>query len=214
MEADSMKSVPKLIRRFIAILLLSTILLFFLNIIVLFTLNLKQTPGASPWTTALETAAALKKDTSGEGYVLSETAASELARENAWGILIDNRTHQVVWHTDNLPEDIPLTYSLADIASLTRGYLKDYPTFPGESWDGLVVLGYPKDRYWKHLYPNWDYHFIANLPKYMLNTLLVKASALRKTDCRRNPETAGRRARFHKGNGAVIGTCRKDQPDL
>ncbi len=39
-----MKSVPKLIRRFIAILLLSTILLFFLNIIVLFTLNLKQTP--------------------------------------------------------------------------------------------------------------------------------------------------------------------------
>ena len=64
-----MKSVPKLIRRFIAILLLSTILLFFLNIIVLFTLNLKQTPGASPWTTALETADALKKDTSGEGYV-------------------------------------------------------------------------------------------------------------------------------------------------
>ena len=43
-----MKSVPKLIRRFLAILLLSTTLLFFLNIIVLFTLNLKQTPGASP----------------------------------------------------------------------------------------------------------------------------------------------------------------------
>ena len=175
MEADSMKSVPKLIRRFIAILLLSTILLFFLNIIVLFTLNLKQTPSASPWTTALETGAALQRSAAGEGYVISETAASELARENAWGILIDNRTHQVVWHTDNLPEDIPLTYSLADIASLTRGYLKDYPTFPGESWDGLVVLGYPKDRYWKHLYPNWDYHFIANLPKYMLNTLLVNA---------------------------------------
>ena len=95
-----MKSVPKLIRRFLAILLLSTTLLFFLNIIVLFTLNLKQTPGASPWTTALETGAALQRSAAGEGYVITETAASELARENAWGILIDNHTHQVVWHTD------------------------------------------------------------------------------------------------------------------
>ncbi len=170
-----MKSVPKLIRRFLAILLLSTTLLFFLNIIVLFTLNLKQTPGASPWTTALETGAALQRSAAGEGYVITETAASELARENAWGILIDNHTHQVVWHTDNLPPDIPLTYSLADIAALTRGYLNDYPTFPGESANGLVVLGYPKDRYWKHMYPNWDYHFIANLPTYILNTLLVNA---------------------------------------
>ena len=25
------------------------------------------------------------------------------------------------------------------------------------------------------MYPNWDYHFIENLPRYMLNTLLVNA---------------------------------------
>ena len=56
-----MKSVPKLIRRFLAILLLSTILLFILNIIVLATLSLSQTPGASPWTTARETGDAKKR---------------------------------------------------------------------------------------------------------------------------------------------------------
>ena len=57
-----MKSVPKLIRRFLAILMLSIILLFFLNIVVLITLNLQQTPGASPWTTAVETGASLDRE--------------------------------------------------------------------------------------------------------------------------------------------------------
>lgn len=168
-----MKSVPKLIRRFLAILILSIILLFFLNIVVLITLSLQQTPGASPWATALETGAALQKAEGGDGYILPEDAALLLAREDIWGILIDNHTHRISWHTDNLPDEIPMEYSLSDIASLTRGYIMDYPTFPGESADGLVVLGYPKDRYWKHMYPNWDYHFIANFPKYMLNILLV-----------------------------------------
>ena len=173
-----MKSIPKLIRRFLAILMLSIILLFFLNIAVLIALNLQRTPGASPWTTAAETGAALQKEDGGSGYFLPEDAALSLARENAWGILIDNHTRQVVWHTDNMPDEIPLEYSLADIASLTRGYLMDYPAFPGESGDGLVVLGYPKDRYWKHLYPCWDYDFIANLPKYVLNVLLVNGGLI------------------------------------
>jgi len=173
-----MKSIPKLIRRFLAILLLSTTLLFFLNIIVLATLSLKQTPGASPWTTALQTGAALQRSEQGDGYILPDDNAAELAREHVWAILIDNHTHQVTWHTDNLPDEIPLTYSLAEIASLTRGYVKDYPTFPGESADGLIVLGYPKDRYWKHMFPNWDYDFIANLPKYLLNVLIVNGALI------------------------------------
>ncbi len=170
-----MKSVPKLIRRFLIILLLGTILLFALNILVLFILASRQTPGASPWTTALEIGAALQKTGKGSEYILPEEVSAELAREHAWGILIDNTTHQVVWHTNDLPAEIPLSYSLAEIASLTRGYLMDYPTFTGGAADGLVVLGYPKNRYWKHMYPNWDYHFIENLPRYMLNTLLVNA---------------------------------------
>ena len=169
-----MKSVPKLIRRFLAILLLSTILLFILNIIVLATLSLSQTPVASPWTTARETGDALTKTAAG-GYVLAEDAAETLKSEHVWAIFIDNTTHRVAWHTENLPPEIPMEYTLADTASLTRGYLMDYPTFPAEASEGMVVLGYPKDRYWKHMYPNWDYHFIADLPKYALNTLLINA---------------------------------------
>lgn len=43
--------------------------------------------------------------------------------------------------------------------------MKDpYPTYTGECENGLVVVGYPKDRYWKHMSPSWDYDFIKNAP--------------------------------------------------
>ena len=75
-----MKSVPKLIRRFLIILLLGTILLFALNILVLFILASRHTPGASPWTTALETGASLQKTGKGSKYILPEEVSAELAR--------------------------------------------------------------------------------------------------------------------------------------
>lgn len=37
---------------------------------------------------------------------------------------------------------------------------------------GLLVLGYPKDRFWKHTRASWDYNFIPNLPR---NTIIILA---------------------------------------
>ena len=165
-----MKSIPKLIRRFFSILLLSVLLIFILNIGMLFIFTSGQTSSRSPWTTAIEVAEALQK--SGDGYQLPDASVlEELERDQVWGILIDDTTHQVIWHTDNLPEEIPMEYSLGDIAMLTRGYVKDYPTFPGRTEEGLVVLGYPKDRYWKEMWPSWDYDMIKYLPRTMLVVL-------------------------------------------
>ena len=87
-----------------------------------------------------------------------------LSGENAWAIYIDNDTLEVKWHTENLPDTVPLHYTISDIASLTRGYIDGYPTYTGECENGLVVVGYPKDRYWKHMSPSWDYDFIKNAP--------------------------------------------------
>ena len=87
-----------------------------------------------------------------------------LSGENAWAIYIDNDTLEVKWHTQNLPDTVPLHYTISDIASLTRGYIDGYPTYTGECENGLVVVGYPKDRYWKHMSPSWDYDFIKNAP--------------------------------------------------
>lgn len=166
-----MKSIPKLIRRFVGILLLSSILILIMNFAVLAIITAKQSPNGRPWVTAEEAANALHKTTN--GYVLTEDMSEELASCNAWAMFIDNDTHSVVWQTDDLPDTVPKSYTISDIANLTRGYINDYPTFTGESDTGLMVLGYPKDSYWKSMWPSWDYHLIANFPRIVLVVLAV-----------------------------------------
>lgn len=172
-----MKSVPKLIRRFVGILLLSSILLITLNIVLLFVFTMSQMPNSTPWKTAEQVADALLLTDDGN-YTLTDEMASELEASGIWGILIDNDTRQVVWQTDNLPETIPLSYTLSDIASLTRGYIDGYPTFTGEAPSGLVVLGYPRDSFWKHMWASWDYQLIANLPKTALVVLVINVTVI------------------------------------
>lgn len=166
-----MKSVPKLIRRFVSILLLSFVLLIILNIILLVLLLTSTRPNSYPWKTAKEIADKLSQGD--EGYVLPKEAAIELENSAAWAIFIDNATMQVAWQTDNLPDTVPMSYSISDIARLTRGYINGYPTFTGEAKDGLVVLGYPKDSFWKHMWPSWDLQLIANLPQMVLSALAM-----------------------------------------
>ena len=50
-----MKDITKLIRRFVGILLLSTVLVIVLNIIILAAISASQTANGRPWTTAKET---------------------------------------------------------------------------------------------------------------------------------------------------------------
>lgn len=171
-----MKSMPKLIRRFVSIMLLSSVLIIILNFLLLAAYTVSQMPNAYPWKAAEEVAGNLVQNDN--GYHLSKDMALELRHSDAWAILIENNTMQVVWQTDNLPETVPMSYSISDIASLTRGYIDGYPTFTGESEDGLVVLGYPKDSYWKHIWPSWDYKFIARLPKIFLSVLAMNVTLI------------------------------------
>lgn len=168
-----MKSLPKLIRRFVGILLLSSLLILLLNFVIYAILAISQSPreNHSPYKIAAETGEELQASSS--GYVLSEKMSHKLQENNVWAILIDNDTLQVAWHTPNLPAGIPISYTLHDIANLTAGYLDGYPTYTGENEGGLVVLGFPQHSYWKHMSPSWNYDFIANLPKIALLVLLV-----------------------------------------
>lgn len=166
-----MKSIPKLIRRFVGIMALSTVFLVILNIIFFAIVFVRNASTFSPWDMADHAAAALQL-TDG-GYSISDNVMAELKEENAWAILIDNDTRQVVWRTDNLPNNIPMQYTLSNIAELTRGYVDGYPTFTGEAQNGLLVLGFPKERFWKHTRASWDYNFIANLPKNTIIFLII-----------------------------------------
>ncbi|HCT90754.1 MAG TPA: two-component sensor histidine kinase [Lachnospiraceae bacterium] len=166
-----MKSVPRLIHRFVGILLLSILLLVILNVIFCALVFMRNVSKDSAWETAEQTAAALRM-TDGH-YVLPDSADAGLKEQKIWGILIDEDTHRVVWQTDGLPDSVPRQYTLADIAELTRGYVDGYPAFTGKAENGLLVLGYPKDSYWKHTRANWDYRFIANLPRNLSMGLAV-----------------------------------------
>ena len=163
-----MKSIPKLIRRFVGILTLSIILFVILNVAFFAIVFVRNTSTFSPWDMADNAAAALQL--TDDGYSISDDVIVELKEQNAWAILINNDTRQVVWQTYNLPNNVPMQYTLSDIAELTRGYVDGYPTFTGKAENGLMVLGYPKDRFWKHTRASWDYNFIANLPK---NTIII-----------------------------------------
>ncbi|MDE7310145.1 MAG: HAMP domain-containing histidine kinase [Eubacterium sp.] len=171
-----MSGIVKIIRRCIGILSLSTLFILLLNIALLMSVSARMATNAGPWTTAEETAQELRKQ--GKRYVLSKEQANQLRAEHVWAVLIDNQTLAVQWHTDGLPQEVPLSYTACEIAGLTRGYIGGYPTFTAESDSGLVVLGYPKDRYWKHMFPSWDYQFIKNAPYLALTVVGVNLAAI------------------------------------
>lgn len=113
-----------------------------------------------------------------EGYTLPEEMQEELESKNIWAVYIDNTTLKALWHSDNLPDTVPLEYTASEIASLTRGYIDDCPAFTGTGEEGLMILGYPQKSFWKHMYPSWDYQMIESAPMTVLmvlgrNVLLV-----------------------------------------
>ncbi len=171
-----MKGMAKLIRRCVGILSVSTFLILALNVCLFVAISMRQTANVGPWTTAKETAQELRKEE--DGYVLSRKMEMELASEHAWAIYIDNETLKVKWHTKELPQTVPMSYTASEIAQLTRGYIDGYPTYTGGTEDGLMVLGYPKDRYWKHMTPSWDYDFIKNVPGTFLFVLGINIAAI------------------------------------
>lgn len=157
-----MKSISKLIRRFVGIMILSIVLLILLNFIIMAIAVANQSQKESPWDTANQVATDLRY--TDNGYSLSAEVSAKLKEQDIWAILIANDTQQAIWQTNNLPNNIPTHYTLSDIASLTRGYIDGYPTFTGETESGLLVLGYPKESFWKHTRATWDYQLIYNLP--------------------------------------------------
>ena len=173
-----MNNLPKLIRRFTGILLLSFILLLLVNFVVLAFLMAWQSPSvaSSPYNVAIQTGKAFQA--SENGYTLPEEISTQLKEQNVWAFVVDNDTLQIVWKTENVPDTIPAGYSLSDIADLSVGYLDGYPTYTGSTENGIVVLGYPKDSFWKHTRASWNYNFFAHLPQIIFLFLTVNISVI------------------------------------
>ncbi len=102
-------------------------------------------------------------------YILDEETMKVLKQHNIWAMLIGDHG-KVLWSQD-LPADIPMSYSLKEVALFTRYYLKDYPVYVWEHSDGLVVLGYPKDSYGKYNF-SFSISWVKALP-FRIITLLI-----------------------------------------
>ncbi|MBC3797795.1 sensor histidine kinase [Acetobacterium tundrae] len=103
-------------------------------------------------------------------YYLNETAAAQFDAQYSWAMLI-SQDGNVVW-SKNLPADVPLTYTLTDIATFTRWYLNDYPVSVWESEDGLMVLGEPKGSIWKYPITSTE-ATISQIPSYLGGFLIL-----------------------------------------
>ncbi|MFR4430397.1 MAG: hypothetical protein ACLT4D_14035 [Blautia faecis] len=53
------------------------------------------------------------------------------------------------------------------MASAVRGYVKDYPTVSVGKGADVLLIGYPKNAYWKHMSPMFDYQIIARFPTFL-----------------------------------------------
>lgn len=189
-----MKSLMKIIRRYVvsAAVLVLTVAAF--NLMVLFYIgyqsnrNLNSSDAPFPGEqmndiasefSVLEEEPVSKEDT--VYYQLSKRGYSYLEEYRySWSMLLDEDGN-VVWSWQ-LPEELPRSYRMADVAQFARWYLMDYPVRVWETEENLLVCGYGKDQYVKIqlLYPRKT---IESIPEYLslfvgVNVLLFLVLAL------------------------------------
>lgn len=108
-------------------------------------------------------------------YILNNKCQKDLVTNNIWGIVIDDNGN-VVWK-HNLPKEIPLNYSLQDVATFSKGYIENYPVFTWKQGNDLLVLGYPKNSYSKFMTNYLPLSAIQKTP-FLLLIMLVSNIAI------------------------------------
>jgi hypothetical protein len=81
-------------------------------------------------------------------FIFSDEGKAILSNYNAFAMYIDENG-DVKWECD-LPNDIPKHYSIQQVATFTKWYLNDYPIYVGKKYDGLFIVGCPKNSIWKY----------------------------------------------------------------
>lgn len=142
-----MNNLPKLIRCFTGILLLSFVLLVFANFAILAFLVAWQSPSVadSPYNVAIQAGKAFQISES--GYILQEDISTQLKEQDIWAFVVDNDTLQIVWKTENVPDTIPASYSLSDIADLSVGISMGILLIRAKQKMALSFLDIPKTAF-------------------------------------------------------------------
>ena len=100
---------------------------------------------------------------------LLDNAVQKLRQNHIWAIYL-NADGQCYWSVD-LPDEVPESYTIQDVALFSKGYIEDYPVFVWNTDDGLLVLGYPKDSYTKLTSNYYSISALRRLPVFVLGML-------------------------------------------
>lgn len=78
---------------------------------------------------------------------LSGKVKRVLKQNNIWLMVLDEKGKRI--YAYDLPEGIPSSYTVQEVAVFSKGYLHDYPVFVQSIDQGLLVLGYPIHSFFK-----------------------------------------------------------------
>lgn len=177
-----MKDLLNIYRRYILTAAFISILIFIFNLLLMFLFLLSQfgyKAGEDYRSSRIDSLSDQLTLEQGQ-YVLTENAEKHIDKDLAFAMLI-NQEGQVIW-SRNLPDGIPLSYSLTQVASFTRWYLHDYPVKVYIRPDGLFVAASPRHSMWKYSI-EFKENFLNAVPSYLLlafltNLLLIFAFAI------------------------------------
>lgn len=84
----------------------------------------------------------------GHGYELNGGMQRKLDALGQWAMLLDE-TGKVVW-SHAKPEEIRDSYTMSDVARMSKWYLEGYPVYLRVWEDEIMVTGIPKNSVWKY----------------------------------------------------------------
>ena len=178
-----MNAVQRFFRRYIVSTGGIVILFLTVNIALFFTILIAGSMSGSDAVFSVETFSnhIVWQD---ETWAADDTALSMLQEYTAWAMLL-NEDGDVVWQ-QNLPENLPRSYTSAEVASFSRWYLEDYPVKVWTRADGnLMVVGFPPRTLVKFYYAlEWPYMGVllgGIAAAFIINLLLIIFLILRNT---------------------------------
>ena len=164
-----MKSLLRIIRRYVFAAFFIIILILFLDIAAYIAMFFGLGDDIYGNRSNLITVSEELTETDGQ-FSLSPEGESILVSHYAWGMLLDV-SGNAIW-TWNLPEEIPTFFTVPEAASFSRWYLHDYPVYVWQHDRGLLVLARPKGSFWK-LNINRPQQLMKRLPAYVLLILTI-----------------------------------------
>lgn len=167
-----MKSLMKIFARYAASAAGVAVLLLVINFALLAGWIIQSSREADAKYHISQIADSLKKQKN--GFILTEPGKSVIGDRYQWAMLLDDHG-QVIW-SQNLPGDVPRSYTVPEAASFARWYISDYPVNVWRCKDGLFVLGNPKGSIWKYDI-SMPEKMLSNIPAWAIGALIINSIA-------------------------------------